>query len=162
MADRIVVMREGLIEQIGSPAEVYAHPASTFVATFVGSPPMNLLAGMVRTDGGSRHFDGPVPWGGAPGLRWPADGASTLGIRPEHIAITDPGTQGSIPGLVALVEDVGADAYVSVRVGTEASLWVRTGTPAPAQDGERVGLLLDPTHVRWFDEAGRHRRSEGA
>jgi ABC-type sugar transport system ATPase subunit len=162
MADRIVVMRDGVIEQIGSPGEVYAHPATTFVATFVGSPPMNLLSGTVVSDAGTRRFAGEVAWAGVPDKAWPVDGPAKLGIRPEHVALVPPGTPGSVGGVVALVEDVGADTYVSVTVGDGTTIWVRTSAETPVLEGQQVGLRFDPAHVRWFDEAGVHRQQEGS
>jgi ABC-type sugar transport system ATPase subunit len=162
MADRIVVMRDGLIEQIGPPAEVYAHPATTFVATFVGSPPMNLLNGHVVPGPNGRRFAGAVSWTGTAGFGWPVEGPATLGIRPEHIHLVPQDTPDSIPGTVMLVEDVGADAYISVSVGPQLGVWVRTSAGSAVEEGRQVGLVFDASHVRWFDEAGVRRQQEGS
>jgi multiple sugar transport system ATP-binding protein len=161
MADRIVVMRDGVIQQIGTPAQVYAYPATTFVATFVGSPPMNLLAGEVVPTPDGPRFRGAVAWGtDEPGVTWPGVGPVTLGIRPEHIALAPPGTLGSIAGSVLLVEDVGADVYVSVTLPDNVPVWVRTSARHAIDEGQPVALAFDAQHVRWFDEAGNHLRQE--
>jgi ABC-type sugar transport system ATPase subunit len=158
MADRIVVMRDGHIQQVGRPTEVYRHPANTFVATFVGSPPMNLLAGRLAPAGGAgATFEGPIdlaldersaPAGLAPGA------AVTLGIRPEHIEV-GPATGGAIDGSVELVEAVGSDTYLSVVVAPEHTLIVRVPADHAVTEGERVGLHVPPEHVRLFDGDGR-------
>jgi multiple sugar transport system ATP-binding protein len=156
MADRIVVMRDGVIQQIGTPADVYAHPATTFVATFVGSPPMNLFQGAVVATATGAAFQGVVamPIDGSMRSALP-DGALTLGIRPEHIALEPAGTPGTLSGTVVLVENVGADAYLSVSVGDNETLWVRTSAQTTVVEGAPVALRFDPGHIRWFDAAGR-------
>jgi multiple sugar transport system ATP-binding protein len=111
MADKIVVMQSGRIEQVGAPLELYDRPANTFVAGFIGSPAMNLLAGVVR---GNRAVleDGttlPLPAGIPVG-----DGAEiTYGVRPEHLGV---GADG-IAGTVAVVEPTGSETHVVLRAG---------------------------------------------
>lgn len=161
MADRIVVMRDGVIQQIGTPSQVYAHPATAFVATFVGSPPMNLFPGEIVAMDGGRTFRGAVTWGRDEAVRSGLpDGPVTLGIRPEHIEISSPGRPGAVTGTVALVENVGADAYLSVSVGSGQTVWVRTNAQTTVGEGAQVALLFDAPHVRWFDAAGHRIRQE--
>ncbi len=110
MADRIVVMRAGAVEQIGKPLELYDFPANTFVAAFIGSPSMNLLAGSVQ-DGAFVTASGarlPLPAGASAR-------AVTYGIRPEHMVLSDTG----IAAKVVVVEPTGADTHVLLRVGSD-------------------------------------------
>ena len=155
MADRIVVMRDGVIQQIGTPAEVYAHPATTFVATFVGSPPMNLFPGAIVASDAGPVFQGVIsqPLEGQARTGLP-DGPVTLGIRPEHVSLDTTGSPGAIPGTVALVENVGADAYLSVSVAEGETLWVRTSAQTSVTEGAPVALRFDAPHIRWFDAVG--------
>ncbi|HEV7249264.1 MAG TPA: sn-glycerol-3-phosphate ABC transporter ATP-binding protein UgpC [Shinella sp.] len=116
MADKIVVMRAGRIEQIGKPLDLYDRPDNTFVATFIGSPSMNLFEGKVG-DGGFR-IEGdvalPMPAGAAKGE------AHTCGIRPEDLDLAEAG----IPATVLTVEPTGAETHLSVRVGTQTAVIV--------------------------------------
>ena len=116
MADKIVVMRAGRIEQIGKPLDLYDRPDNTFVATFIGSPSMNLFEGGV-SDGGF-HLEG--------GVRLPLPAlaghgeARTYGIRPEDLDVVDDG----IPATVLTVEPTGAETHLSVRIGTQTAMIV--------------------------------------
>jgi multiple sugar transport system ATP-binding protein len=116
LADRMAVMDAGRIRQLGTPKEVFHRPANLFVAGFIGSTPMNLLAGVVAGDtvqvaGGA--LDLPAS---ARGLV--ADGEQVvLGIRPEYLTLADRPAPGSLPGTVAIVEDLGTSSLVSVEVG---------------------------------------------
>ena len=108
MADRIVVMREGRIAQVGAPLELYDRPADTFVAGFIGSPAMNLVEGTVR--GGGLDVGGavlPLPWRLAEGR------AVTLGIRPEHLDLDPAG----FAATVVVVEPTGSETHVVLRLG---------------------------------------------
>ena len=143
LADRIVVMREGVIQQIGPPAEVYGRPANAFVAAFFGSPPMNLVP--VVAGGGSVALAG-HPVAPAPGG---LDGrALTLGVRPEDLALRPPGK--GVPARVELVEPQGADTVVVVRVG-EAELLARVDGASGPREGEAVALAFDPARLHLFD-----------
>ena len=116
MADKIVVMRAGRIEQIGKPLDLYDRPDNTFVATFIGSPAMNLFEGGVG-DGGFRIEGGvtlPVP-----ALVGRSD-ARTYGIRPEDLDVSEAG----IPATVLTVEPTGAETHLSVRIGTQTAVIV--------------------------------------
>jgi multiple sugar transport system ATP-binding protein len=162
MADRIVVMRHGVVQQIGTTSQVYGRPANRFVATFVGSPPMNLFAGRVVTDAGARRFEGDV----AVALPTRAgssipDGELTLGIRPEAIDLVLESAAGAIPAVVELVESVGADQYLSVSIGPAVAAVARVGADRPVAEGEQVHLRFAPGGIHLFDAAGDRVRMEG-
>jgi len=149
MADKIVVLKDGIVEQIGSPLELYDRPANTFVAGFIGSPAMNFLPGTFKRDGGSIvEFEG--------GIRVPApvhvtgeEGQKVLyGIRPEHFALV--GDQGGMPGDIVVVEPTGADTQVFCRVaGQEVMAMFRDRVMS--QPGERITLMPDLAKAHLFD-----------
>ena len=119
MADRIVVLRAGRVEQAGSPLALYNTPTNRFVAGFIGSPRMNFLA--ARAIAGGVDVDG-LGTLALPGFA-AADGAAvTLGVRPEHVEFTD---QGGLPGTVDLVEHMGGESYVYVTLGNGERMTVR-------------------------------------
>ncbi len=144
MADKIVVMRAGTVEQIGRPLELYDRPANTFVATFIGSPSMNLIDG--RVDAG-RFVT-------ATGLALPCPalpaGARTWGIRPEHVVLADDG----LPAEVQTVEPMGAETHVMVRLGGAAAV-VAVRDRIEIRPGDIVHLKPNLACVHLFDEAGR-------
>jgi len=144
LAQRMIVMNAGRIEQMGTPEQVYGQPASTFVAGFIGSPPMNLLQGQAD---GSRY----TPTGGTP-LALPAAapraGALTLGLRPEHAQLTD-GT--GWPLKVELLEMLGAERLVYGRLGGAAFTLRIEATLRPPKPGDTVMLHVPPEHLHWFD-----------
>lgn len=108
MADKIVVMHDGIVEQIGAPLELYDRPANVFVATFIGSPAMNLLKGRVGADGGSVQIAGGATVA-VPGLAAEPGRDVTIGVRPEHLTLGSSG----VPAKVTIVEPTGADTQVS-------------------------------------------------
>ena len=143
MADRVVLMREGRIEQEGSPEELYARPASVFAARFIGTPAMNLVA----------LADGPqgAVIRGAPGTAvLPGRGAGRmLGLRPEHIELV---AQDGVPGSVTSAEYHGADSVLTVRVGEESLLVRAPGRVGLGEGAEvRLGWKADAMHL--FDAA---------
>jgi multiple sugar transport system ATP-binding protein len=152
MADKIVVMRDGRVEQTGSPLEVYDRPANQFVAGFIGSPAMNFLPGVLRRrDGAARvELAGgvslPVPQGAGG-----ADGQPVIyGTRPEHIAVGGEGD--GVPSEVVVVEPTGADTQVfSKMAGVEiASVFRDRHAFRP---GEVIRLRPDPARAHLFDAA---------
>ncbi len=148
MADKIVVMKDGVVEQIGSPLELYDTPANTFVAGFIGSPAMNFLPGTLKRNGSSVvEFEGGVHVP-APESAAGADGQSVLyGIRPEHFALAG---SGGLPGDVVVVEPTGADTQVFCRVaGHEVMAMFRDRVSS--QPGERIALMPDPSKAHLFD-----------
>ncbi|MBK7469840.1 MAG: sn-glycerol-3-phosphate ABC transporter ATP-binding protein UgpC [Betaproteobacteria bacterium] len=148
MADKIVVLKDGIVEQIGTPLELYDKPANTFVAGFIGSPAMNFLPGTFKSDGGSIvEFQG--------GIRVPApanaggkDGQQVLyGIRPEHFALTD---TGGMAGDIVVVEPTGADTQVFCRIaGQEVMAMFRDRVAS--RPGERIALMPDLAKAHLFD-----------
>jgi len=144
MADKIVVMRDGIVEQIGAPLELYDHPANTFVAGFIGSPAMNMLAGVARGTSVSLASGTSVPAPLAAG-----DGREVLyGIRPEHLALGDPAI--GLPAEVVVVEPTGADTQVVCRVGTQDVIAMLRDRVA-CRPGDRVGLVPDASRAHLFD-----------
>jgi multiple sugar transport system ATP-binding protein len=151
MADRIVVMRDGIVEQSGTPLDLYDTPTNTFVAGFIGSPAMNLVPGIARVDGGTPgvEFDGGVRLP-MPANARPAEGQPVLyGMRPEHCALTG---HGGLPADVIVVEPTGADTQLFCRFnGQEVTSLVRDRVDCRA--GDRVGLVPDLARAHLFDAA---------
>ncbi len=157
LGGRVAVMRDGLVEQVGPPMEVYRRPASIFVAGFVGSPAMNFLPGEVR-DGswsGPAGLILPLPAGGSGGGR---AARATLGVRPHDVAIVAPGA-GDGDARVDVIEPRGSELLVHLRLGPEGSgEEVRVIAPpdAPVRVESAVGLRWDRERLHWFDpESGR-------
>ncbi|MBB3996604.1 sn-glycerol-3-phosphate ABC transporter ATP-binding protein UgpC [Aureimonas pseudogalii] len=153
LADRLVVMRAGRIEQVGTPAEVYDRPATRFVASFIGAPPMNLLEGELEPDDAFR-----LAGGGRLALRAGERvrfGARrvTIGIRPEHTILTRRGAPGSLDAVVEFVEELGASRVVYADVGAGASAIVAAvvADATPVATGDPVGLLLPADRLHAFD-----------
>ena len=151
LADRIVVMKDQKIQQVGAPAEIYHRPANLFVAGFVGSPQMNFVQGRLEQNGsgpafvaGERHLPlTTYPFRTAPAAGQPI----TLGVRPEHLGI---GGTGTWPGFtVDIVEPMGADTVIWCSDGQHA-VQVRTGSDRPVTPGDRLGLAVDPQRVSLF------------
>jgi len=130
MADRIVVLNAGRVEQYGSPLELYEQPANLFVAGFIGSPKMNFVSGP------------------------PADqlGAATIGIRPEHLRIAQEGE--GWPGTVSVAEHLGSDTFLYVDGGALGLLTVRGIGEIHLKSGDRVWLSPDPARLHRFDKDG--------
>jgi multiple sugar transport system ATP-binding protein len=143
MADRIAVMNEGRIEQLGEPLELYDRPANLFVAQFIGSPAMNVFEGIFRKDSVE-----------ALGAHWPCavkaqEGQRVAyGIRPEHLALKE----GGITGQIEVVEPMGAETEILVKVGGQ-TLNMMTHGRASVGPGERVTLAALPAHAHLFDAA---------
>ena len=147
MADRIVVMHDGRIEQIGTPLDLYDKPGNLFVAQFIGSPAMNVVNGTVRRATGRAHVE-------AAGAQWPLDGgpgadgqAVTYGIRPEHLTLAG---SGGVPGEIIVVEPTGAETELLIKVGEEQVILRTHGRPHVNPD-EKVHLTVDPANVHLFD-----------
>ena len=149
LADRIVVMHDGIIEQIGSPLDLFDKPGNLFVAQFIGSPSMNVLTGNLR------RADGQV-WVDAQGARWPVANASTVsdghavsyGVRPGDISISGLG-QG-IPAKVIVVEPTGAETELLLEVGGVQLIVVIHGR-TQAKPDDMVGLEIDASKTHLFD-----------
>jgi multiple sugar transport system ATP-binding protein len=130
MADKIVVLNAGRIEQVGSPLELYRNPVNLFVAGFIGSPKMNLIEG---AEAAKRD-------------------AATIGIRPEHIDIIDGGPW---TGTVGLSEHLGSDTFLKVLVDGIGTLNVRASGEVGRQHGDRVSLAPQADKLHRFNKDGR-------
>jgi multiple sugar transport system ATP-binding protein len=144
MADRIAVMNDGRIEQLGEPLELYDRPANLFVAQFIGSPAMNIIEGTYKNNVVE-----------ALGARWPVARSNAsegqrvkYGIRPEHVDFGN----SSIPAEVVVVEPMGAETELLVKV-QDHSFTVTTHGRSTAGPGERVFLAPQPAHAHLFDAA---------
>jgi multiple sugar transport system ATP-binding protein len=149
MADKIVVMHDGIVEQIGTPLDLYDKPDNQFVAGFIGSPAMNFLKGNVRVNG-TAAFEGPngvkLPLGAATAA---SDGRPAVyGIRPEHFTISDDGAEAEI----VVVEPTGSETQVFAKLGGEEIVAVFRERHQ-FNPGEKVRLKPDPMLVHLFDEA---------
>lgn len=149
LADRIAVMSAGKIRQVAATSEVYDRPDHVFVASFLGSPPMNLVRGrMLPTPAGAVfEKDGLVIPLGRPDLL-PVDGEVVFGIRPEALALAPAGEQ-VLAGPVTFVEPRGPEAVVSVDLGA-TSLKVLVPAQGRSAEGDRVGIVMDPAQVVLF------------
>ncbi|MFT3854674.1 MAG: ABC transporter ATP-binding protein [Ilumatobacteraceae bacterium] len=158
MATKIVVMNHGRIEQVGSPLEVYDQPATTFVAGFLGSPPMNLIDATVCARGGNVVCE-------APGVRLAIAEGSTVerpivfGVRPEEISAGDvvgPDDRPFADGVVSLVENLGGEEIAYVDVGGQ-TIAVRSPRGLGPVEGRATQLHIDPRRVHLFDRDSGHR-----
>jgi multiple sugar transport system ATP-binding protein len=157
MADRIVVMHDGIVEQIGTPLELYDHPANTFVAGFIGSPAMNFVPGTLKRDGGTLYLEASggrlaLP-AGTPGQ----DGQKVqFGIRPEHLAMGGAAGPDSINATIEVVEPTGADTHVVATAFGQQIQAVFTERHHFAP-GSPLALKPRPAGIHIFDAAsGRH------
>jgi len=152
MADRIVVMHDGRVEQIGTPLALYDRPDNLFVAQFIGSPSMNVVNGTLRRSNGSAYVE--VAGGG----RWPlasaagTDGqAVAYGVRPEHLTLASAGTPGTVAAEVAVVEPTGAETELLLTSGDAQIVLVSHGRPT-VSPGDKVNLAVEPGMVHVFDQ----------
>ncbi|RYG91116.1 ABC transporter ATP-binding protein [Loktanella sp. IMCC34160] len=131
MADKIVVLRAGNIEQVGSPLELYREPRNTFVAGFIGSPKMNLIEGAEA----AKHD------------------ATTIGVRPEHISVS--AAEGLWEGTVGVSEHLGSDTFFHVHgTGLADAITVRAGGEVHMRHGDKIFLTPDPEKIHRFDQNG--------
>jgi multiple sugar transport system ATP-binding protein len=149
MADKIVVMHDGLVEQIGAPLELYDRPSNVFVAGFIGSPAMNFLRGTIRVNGAASFC-------GSNGVYLPlgasaanADGRSVVyGIRPEHFVIADDGAEAD----VQVVEPTGSETQIVAKLGGEDIIAVFRERHQ-FKPGDKIRLKPNPGLVHLFDDA---------
>ena len=151
LGSRIAVMKGGVLQQLGTPDEIYNRPANTYVATFIGSPTMNLIEGRATVAG---QF---MVAGAQLSLIAPVNDnkAILLGLRPEHIRLSDSATW---RGVVNLVEPTGADTYVVVDTPA-GKVTVRAAPQTQVRPGDAVGLDSQADHVTWFDQTSTLRVS---
>jgi multiple sugar transport system ATP-binding protein len=152
MGERIVVMKDGVVQQQGSPMEVYGDPDNRFVADFIGSPAMNFVEGRVEC-GRARAARGSLTLPLSPALAALGDRPATFGIRPEHIAVErTPGSSDAVHAVVEVVEPLGAETVVEVDAGG-SSLVVRLPGELAVPMGTTIGLRIDPARLLAFDRA---------
>ena len=153
MADRIVVMHDGLVEQIGAPLELYDKPHNLFVAGFIGSPAMNFLNGTIRANG-AVEFEGPggarLPLASAPAG---SDGQPAIyGVRPEHFVIADDGADAT----VLVVEPTGSEIQIVAKLGS-IDVIAAFRQRHPFKPGDKIRLKPDPRFAHLFDAvSGQH------
>ena len=153
LADRIAVLSAGKVEQLGAPLELYDNPANMFVASFLGSPKMNMLA--CSPDGNAVQLTG---GGRLQTARQTAEGAAThAGIRPEHVALTaaDAKEENQARGKASLVERLGADTFLHVNLADGETVVARAAADCRAQAGDEVTLHFPPRHVHLFAADGQ-------
>jgi len=150
LGDRISVMKDGRIVQCDTPDRVYDVPATQFVGSFIGSPPMNFLEGVLRASDGAVV----VETGGVrlPFPRVPARAAAhvLIGIRPEHVTVDRTPEPGGIPATVVVVEPIGPQKLLTLQAGT-STLKVTTPVEFAVQQGQGVWLRFDPSRIRLMD-----------
>ena len=153
MADRIVVMHDGIIEQIGTPLELFDHPKNLFVAQFIGSPSMNVMEGLLRNQGGQAYVE-------AQGKHWPVFGASSVadgtavhyGVRPTDLEVSSSGIEAE----VIVIEPTGAETELLVKVG-DAQLVVVMHGRTDALPGDILHLQVASGKAHLFDKANGQR-----
>ncbi len=151
MGQRIAVLSDGRLRQLGAPAEVYGRPADVFVARFVGSPGMNVLTGRGR---GARDGGSTVDCGGwsIPVALEDYEGEIHVGVRPEHVSLCAP-DQGMVTALVRAVEPLGPDTLVRLDAQGQPLVARLPGLP-DLRPGDRAGVKLGRQHLHLFDAAG--------
>jgi multiple sugar transport system ATP-binding protein len=153
LADRVVVLKDGRVQQEGTPLEIYERPCNRFVASFVGTPPMNFLAGRIRAENGHACFE-------AEGVRvdlgpsWArrAGRPVVLGIRPEHLSERPPApAAGTLRARVGVVQPLGDRKDVSLVTPGRETLVGRFDARAELREGDECTLYLDPRRTRFFE-----------
>ncbi len=155
MADRIVVLQAGVVQQYGTPDEVYGHPTNQFVAGFIGAPTMNFFDVEKIVDGivlsGSQTI---VPLDAATVARVPSEGRTVLGVRPEHFSIA-PDESAGLPITISLVEPLGSDTLIHFDVAGKPAI-ARVDPDLRPMRGDRLSLRPVSAKVHLFDsESGR-------
>jgi multiple sugar transport system ATP-binding protein len=147
LGDRIVVMKDGLIQQVGSPEDIYGSPASTFVAGFIGKPPMNLVRGRIGGDGAVQLSSGTLPLGqrAAPA----SNRAVIVGLRAQDMRLVG-GDDGDLGGRLYVVEDLGDEVLATVEMGDER-VRVRCDRGFRARVDQDVRVSVNAEHVYLFD-----------
>lgn len=144
LADKIVVLRDGLIEQVGTPIDLYERPANAFVAQFIGSPKMNFFSG------------GDLTANGASLLGRDTTSAIQIGLRPEHLTLAD-SSQAVVEGTLELVENLGEYALVHLLTSTNVEFIAKTEKPPQVQKGSTIAFGVKPELAHFFD-AGKGNR----
>ena len=157
MGDRIVVMNHGVIEQFGTPQDIYDYPATMFVADFIGSPPMNFLEFEDRLEAGSSTVNLQGQNVGICPLIEPAEGSLALGVRPEHVRLDD---DSRYRGSVITAEYLGTTQIVTLST-PNGTIKARMSSSTPVREGETVGLSFREELITLFDRSsGKAIKSE--
>ncbi len=159
MGDRIVVMRDGVVQQIDTPLALYNHPKNKFVAGFIGSPSMNFVDGRVVQENGLWFDEGgfrvPIPAERQKALDAYVGRAVTLGIRPEHISLPQGGVAreaaGEVQTVVEVVEPMGSELYLYLRAGSSDFVARVPTMGQPPTEGEALSVLFDMQKAHFFD-----------
>jgi multiple sugar transport system ATP-binding protein len=159
LGDRIVVLAQGRVQQVGPPIELYRAPVNRFVAGFIGTPPMNFVDGQIAMDGGELRFRADGVSVLLPRERFPsaASARATLGIRPEDLIVPSRGsdsTADTLDGRIVLVEVLGGTSLVHVDVGPHRLLTTVSGDSQPTV-GDAVSLRVRAERVHLFGDDGR-------
>lgn len=166
MGDRIVVMKEGIVQQVDTPLNIYHHPANKFVAGFIGSPTMNFMQGTIARNGTVKfmqdrsNFSLPIHSDKQQQLQQHLNSQITLGIRPEHIYAEKPADTpfvASFKATVEVVEPVGNEIFVYFSTGTDAQYVARLATDTPPEVGKPFDLFFDTSKVHFFDKSSEVR-----
>jgi multiple sugar transport system ATP-binding protein len=164
LADRVAVMNRGVLQQVGTPHEIYYRPANMFVARFLGSPPMNFLPGELAGAGGALRFVRPglevlLPAPVAARLSATGSKGVVLGVRPEDLVVGAAGDGASVSGEILLIEPLGPDVFLEVGI-EQGTVRVRTSSTRRFDVGERLRLSLPVERLHFFD-AGTERALAG-
>jgi sn-glycerol 3-phosphate transport system ATP-binding protein len=153
LGDRLMVLADGIVEQVGTPLDLYDAPQTVFVAGFIGSPAMNFFEGRIREDAGGIELSGgdvlPLP---DHGTKTAAGRPVTVGVRPEHFEIA-PDADGVVRPTVDVIEQLGADTIIHGQFGRDhAALAVRVQGFREARQHATLSLRVDPAHIHVFDK----------
>ncbi len=155
MSDKIAVMDQGVVQQYATPEEVYNRPANTFVAGFIGSPPMNFVP-RALLDGAALRLDcgpdGRIAIA-SPALPRPRIGEVLLGVRPQDVAVHTEARDGAIPANVTLVQLVGSQKLIDLGFGADGKLSAEVKADVPLRTGQKVWLGFDASSLHLFDPA---------
>jgi len=159
MADRIVVMHDGRVEQMGEPLELFDRPANLFVARFIGSPSMNLIDGRIEEEGGAVSFRSAgisLPLQARYGVHAGKD--VVLGFRPQHLALLPSADAAGLTAEVVIVEPTGSETLLHLTAGDKGQvLLAEFRERLEVAPGEKVSLGIDPDRIHLFDKAGGQR-----
>jgi len=156
LGDKVVVMRKGMVHQMGPPGRIYAEPTDRFVATFIGSPEINIFKGIIEIKAGHPVFKGPgFSLGlGERGLT-PMGGYVEIGIRPEDVTVL-PGEEGPLLAKVEMLSNLGSEMYIHARLGEEP-LTFQAAKSSALKPGDTLSLRIEPPKIHVFHKGRRVR-----
>ncbi len=156
LGDRVVVMKDGRIQQCGTPLQVYGQPANKFVAGFIGAPSMNFVEGTIRAYDGTLFLDAPSLRARVPAARTSAlaawrDCTVILGVRPEHLALGASGSEAIGSAVVEVIEQLGSEIVLETRVGNGMMTVARVDPQSALSLGDTIRLSAQSEHLHFFD-----------